>query len=154
MKTITIIILCLLSCIAHAQNLPNSGFDKVRIVEHDKVIQAELKPVTAKIHLKKDLFYTWYGANTIHSTQGGFSGRLLNGRYDEYYPDKSLKAQGTYKNGLKTGPWKDWKEDGVLVQQKSWIDGVMLPDSTASFWKKMRFFKKHNKPSENAAPGR
>src|ERR1700744_5503516 len=92
--------------LCQAQKIPDFGFDKVRIADGDKIIQAEILPVTHIPVLEDDRFYFWYSANTIHSTQGGFSGKLLNGSYTEYYPDKSLKQQGIFKAGLMMGKWQ------------------------------------------------
>lgn len=39
-----------------------------------------------------------------------------NGRWKEYYPDGSLKAEGEYENGIKTGPWKYFHANGKLEQ--------------------------------------
>jgi len=150
MRKILFAFLCLISASAYSQNLPNSGFDKVRLTEPDKVVQAELTPVASKPHLKKTLFYAWYSADVIHSTQGGYSGRLLNGKYNEFYLNKNLKEQGLYKNGLKTGPWKSWKEDGSLAAQVTWKNGTILPDSTISFWKKLPFFGKRKKQPDTS----
>ncbi|MDP9080026.1 MAG: hypothetical protein M3O71_21580 [Bacteroidota bacterium] len=153
MRKIFFVLFCLLGTAAYGQDLPNSGFDKARIVEPDRVIQLELKPVSSKPHLKKELFYAWYGANTIHFTQGGYSGRLLNGWYNEYYLNKNLKLQGFYKGGLKTGPWKEWKEDGSLTSQVNWKNGTILPDSTVSFWKRLPLIHKKKRVPEKPAIG-
>lgn len=152
MKKLFFALLLLVSAAVYSQDLPNSGFDKVRIVEADKIVQAELKPSNSTPHIKKELFYTWYSANAIYTTQGGYSGRLLNGMYNEFYPNKSLKTQGLYKNGLKTGAWKNWKEDGSLVEQVNWKNGIILPDSTVSFWKKLPFIRKKKIHTEKSTP--
>jgi antitoxin component YwqK of YwqJK toxin-antitoxin module len=152
MKRIIIIIFCLVNGALYAQDLPNSGFEKVRIIEPDKVIVAEIKQPNSKTKVKKDLFYAWYGANTIHFTQAGYSGKLLNGQYTEYYLNKNLKEQGGYKNGLKTGNWKNWNEDGTLNHQSSWKNGVILPDSSVSFWKRLPLIRKKKSRPEKPAP--
>jgi len=152
MKRLIMIAFCLASGAVYAQDLPNSGFEKVRIIDPAKVIVAEIKQPNAKPEVKKALFYAWYGANTIHFTQGGYSGKLLNGRYTEYYLNKNLKAQGDYKNGLKTGSWKDWNEDGSLLHQSAWKNGMILPDSTVSFWKRLPLIRKRKHQPEKADP--
>ena len=152
MKRIIIIIFCLFNGVLHAQDLPNSGFEKVRIIEPGKVVVAEIKQPDSKIKVKKDLFYAWYGANTIHVTQAGYSGKLLNGQYTEYYMNKNMKEQGAYKNGLKTGNWKDWNDDGTLIHQSSWKNGVILPDSAVSFWKRLPLIRKKKSQPEKATP--
>ena len=146
MKKLIIIVFCCVAKTMFGQDLPNSGFEKVRLLDAGNVIVAEIKVSNKSVHAKKDLFYAWYQANAIHSTQGGYSGKLLNGLYTEYYQNKNLKEQGTYKNGLKTGSWRDWKEDGTLLYQHKGKDGVQLPDSTVSFWKRLPFI--HKKKSQ------
>ena len=42
---------------------------------------------------------------TILVTQGGYNGRLLNGDFRVFYPNKNLKENGNYQFGLKEGTW-------------------------------------------------
>jgi hypothetical protein len=142
MKKILLVLSFMLSVSAYAQNLPDMGNTKVRIVEADKTTLAELNPVTSHPPLKSNLFYFWYSANAIHATQGGFSGKLLNGPYTEFYLNKNLKEQGVYKKGLKDGIWKDWNEDGTLSKAITWRRGVMMNKTAKPFWKKLHFFKR------------
>ena len=118
------LIVFLLPLFSEAQKLPDNGFNKVRISQIDKTVQAELLPVTFQPAIKPDLFYYWYGANIIHITQGGFSGKLLNGIYREYYLSKNLKEQGVFAKGLKNGTWKTWNENGNLISLYIWNNGV------------------------------
>jgi hypothetical protein len=120
MKKISIL-LFVISASANAQKIPDYGFNKVRITEGDKIIQVELKPIKDAPDVETDRQYFWYGSNIIHITQGGFSGRLLNG---EYYLNKNLKEQGVFNEGLKKGVWKNWDENGNLIQFYTWKDGV------------------------------
>jgi len=71
-------LIALLPSFCFAQKLPDFGFDKVRIADQDKIIQAEILPVSAEPARKPDRFYYWYSANMIHVTQGGYSGNLLS----------------------------------------------------------------------------
>lgn len=119
-----LILLFFLSGIAKAQKIPSTGFDKIRIAETNRTVQADLKPVTSDPEMESDRLYYWYSGNTIHSTQGGYSGRLLNGAYLEYYLNKNLKEMGTFKKGLKDDIWKSWNENGILTQLYTWKDGV------------------------------
>jgi len=141
MKNILFIILISLWGRAYAQKMPDAGFYKVHINENDKTILAGISPVDDDVHVKPDLFYYWYSANAIHSTQGGFSGQLLNGQYSEYYLNKNLKQQGFFKNGLKSGVWKTWNEDGTLKATSTWEKGRLVPNGTGSFWGKLDVFK-------------
>lgn len=99
------------------------GDDKVRIIFSDKIIQAYLEPLKGSPIIYSDRNYYWYSANQIFITQGGFEGRVLNGKYIEYYLDKSLKTQGYFKNGLKDGIWKNWNQNSKLTDIINWENG-------------------------------
>jgi hypothetical protein len=166
MKKILLLI-CLFPLCTHAQKLPDFGMDKVHIVDSDQNIQAETIPVNSEPDLYNDRFYFWYSSNRIHSTQGGYSGRLLNGNYKEFYPGKALKEEGYFKEGLKDGIWKSWNEYGNLVEQYTWKkgllsgkfircdekgyirqsgkyrNGILLARDSVSLWQKLEFFKKN-----------
>lgn len=124
MKIYSLIITFLLATnLAYAQKISEMGLDKVRINHIDKTVVAEIKPTKNKIRIYAERDYYWYSANQVHYTQGGYGGRLLNGAYVEYYPDNSLKVYGYYKNGLKSGPWKNWNIQGKLTQYLIWNKG-------------------------------
>ncbi len=147
MKKILFVCFFLFSISAGAQKLPDFGFNKVRIAEDDKTILAEIISVNSNPKAKPGLFYYWYTANSIHVTQGGFSGKLLNGTYTEFYLNKNLEEQGNFKKGLKNGVWKRWNEDGTLDRVTEWKNGAMLLGKHTPFWKKLNIFKrKKNQP--------
>jgi hypothetical protein len=93
------------------------------IVNHDNyTVVAYVKP-THKIYVESDRLYYWFSTNLIKSTQGGYSGKLLNGRYQEFFLNKSLKEWGAFNAGLKTGKWKSWDEGGKLKEEYYWDSG-------------------------------
>lgn len=120
-----LIIFLLFAARLSAQKIPDYGFNKVRIVTNDKVIQAETIPVSSDPSLDNGKTYYWSSSNAIHATQGGFSGKLLNGAYTEFYSNKNIREQGHFNKGLKTGIWKSWNESGTLIQLYTWKDGVI-----------------------------
>src|ERR1700743_2833709 len=123
-KILTVIItLILLTATAYAQKLPDQSPTKVRINEPDKTIVAEIDDSETHAKPKSALNYYWYSAGSIHTTQGGYSGILLNGSYTVYYPNKNLEEQGIFKKGLKDGIWKTWKDDGTLNPVTTWKKG-------------------------------
>jgi len=70
--------------------------------------------------------YYWYWMNNIHSTQMGYSGELLHGEYTSYYSrSNSLKEKGEFKNGLKTGEWVLWYENGNQKILSNWEKGLL-----------------------------
>lgn len=106
-----------------AQKMPDYGIHQIRLNDTDKMIRAEILPVTSMPNVNPELTYYWYGTGSIHLLQGGFSGQLLNGSYEEYYINKNLKTQGTFENGLKNGVWKDWDKTGKLIRLFTWENG-------------------------------
>lgn len=106
-----------------AQKLPDYGFNKVRIASPDSIVEAEILPVSVLPSKQVGLLYYWYAANTIHATQGSYSGKLLNGNYNAYYPDKSLKSQGQFKKGLKNGVWRSWDNKETMETLYTWKNG-------------------------------
>jgi hypothetical protein len=123
MKKLFILLwLCSVST-AFAQNIRDYGTTKIRLNEPGRSIVMEVLPAS-KPSVKTDRLYYWFSGNVVHTTQGGFSGKLLNGAYNEYSSNKSLKEQGNFKQGLKNGIWKTWTEEGALNQQITWKNGM------------------------------
>lgn len=123
MKKLLFLLLLIPSALI-AQKLPDYGFYKARIAGPDSMMVAELLPVYSMPRKAPGLLYYWYTANTIHATQGSYSGKLLNGTYNAYYPDKSLKSQGQFRKGLKNGVWRSWNEKGMLKTLYTWKEGI------------------------------
>jgi antitoxin component YwqK of YwqJK toxin-antitoxin module len=142
MKKIFILLLFLFSGHLYAQNLPDYGLYKARLTDSDKIIEAEYNPVNHPPSTKSNLFYFWYSASRVHSTQGGYSGQLLNGSYAEYYLNRNLREQGVFKKGLKDGIWKSWNPDGTLKQVINWNNGIEINGETIPIWKRLNIFKK------------
>ncbi len=95
---------------------------KVIVNHNDYTIVAYVKP-TNKIYVESDRLYYWFSTNLIKSTQGGYSGKLLNGRYQEFFLNKNLKELGAFRAGLKTGKWKSWDDAGKLKEEYYWDSG-------------------------------
>ncbi|TKC09082.1 toxin-antitoxin system YwqK family antitoxin [Pedobacter frigoris] len=89
-------------------------------LSHDVI--AYVKPVDGIVP-QSDRTYYWFSANKINSTQGGYSGRLLNGSFQDFYSNKSLKESGLFRAGLKSGKWKSWIESGRLTDEYNWSTG-------------------------------
>jgi hypothetical protein len=119
-------ILCLLSITgSRAQRIPSLGVNRIRINEAEKSILLEVESVERTTKADPALTYYWYNSGVVHTTRGGFSGKLLNGRYTEFYLNKNLREQGIFKEGLKDGPWKQWAENGILIKLETWKEGTL-----------------------------
>jgi MORN repeat protein len=126
------------------QKMPEQSIYKVRLTLPDKTVVAETDPVSIT-HFNSALLYYWYYADAIHTSQGGYSGKLLNGSYMEYYPDKNLKEQGYFKKGLKDGDWKSWDDSGKIISETNWKNGIDITGNKPPIWKRFHLFKKRPK---------
>lgn len=122
-------ILCLLVTFACSvpmakgqRNVKDFLTHKVVVNQVDRSIIAYVKPVK-QISMDTDKRYYWFSTNQINSTQGGYSGKLLNGSYQEFYMNKQLKETGYLEKGLKSGIWKSWDEAGKLKDDYTWKSG-------------------------------
>lgn len=77
-----------------------------------------------KVKIEENKFYAWYQKQIILHTQGAWSGKLLQGKYESFYPNHNLLEQGTYEKGWKVGIWKKWYADGTLKEQVIWKKGL------------------------------
>lgn len=97
--------------------------DKITVNYPDYKVDASITPAKGKISVAPQSFYYWYSANRINVTQGGYSGKLLNGPYSAFYENKNLKQKGIFKNGLKSKEWSSWNENGFLQERINWKGG-------------------------------
>lgn len=79
----------------------------------DHTVIAYVKPF-GNVSILNDRTYYWFSGKQINTTQGGYSGKLLNGEYQDFYTNKNLKESGSFFKGLKDGVWKTWNESGML----------------------------------------
>ena len=115
---ITMLQLCLLIFQADAQRIKSyfnvDNYTHTVNYDHYKAVFYVQRPDMGSVNIKSDRKYAWFSGNQIRYTQGGYSGKMLNGIYNEFYDTKGLKTQGIFEMGLKSGRWKSWGEDGVL----------------------------------------
>lgn len=113
----------LLSGTANAQSFVETMLTyKVTVYYPEHTVTAHVKPVE-KISVSNDKLYYWFSGNQISITQGGYSGKPLNGDYEDVYNNKNLKESGSFDEGLKTGLWKSWTEEGILINQYTFHKG-------------------------------
>ncbi|MXV50404.1 hypothetical protein GS399_05415 [Pedobacter sp. HMF7647] len=109
---------------ALAQDLKNLVPHRVTVNYPEHVVTAEVNPVEHRVKTELDRFYFWYAGNSIQQTQGGFSGKLLNGKYVDIYLTKNLRESGFFKDGLKSGNWMNWYENGRLKDLVGYVGGL------------------------------
>jgi hypothetical protein len=52
-------------------------------------------------------------------------GKFINhGKYIEWFPSGKRQLQGEYKAGVKVGKWSEWDEQGRLLNEKWYENGV------------------------------
>lgn len=107
-----------------AQNILKEQTSKVTTVEPDGSVTAYVLPLRREPVIDPDVTYYWFKAGRIHKTQGGFSGRLLNGHFTSFYLTKNLKEEGDFKKGTKSGLWLSWLENGVLERTAYYRNGL------------------------------
>ena len=78
-----------------------------------------------KVKIRTDRVYHHFTKNQIHLTQGGFTGYLLDGKYEVLNEKNKLVIQGCIKDGLKHGIWKYWNSDGQLGKTETWKNGKL-----------------------------
>ena len=130
---------------------PYNG-QQVHLSDSTQEITADILPYKSEPKVKNDRYYFWHLNKVIHSTQGGYSGQLLNGHYLALYPDKNLKEEGNFKTGLKDGTWKTWTRKGDLVSVTNWNEGIEVADSDQPFWKKVPFINKKDAQTPVSKP--
>lgn len=113
-----------------AEKLPSvKATNRVALLKKDTLYQfyAE-QPPAKKFKVRPDRFYHWYTQDTILSTQGSFSGRLLNRTFKAFYPNHNVYQEGLFQYGLKEGLWRVWYPAGGLKSEYSWKKGALHGD--------------------------
>lgn len=105
------------------KRLETTSLNRVTINYNDTTIVAHLAEYGRREKVSPLKYYYWCKANHILVTQGGYSGKLLHGDYRSYYPNDNLKTFGKFSNGLKSGVWRNWDENGALLSVYTWKSG-------------------------------
>lgn len=88
-------------------------------IEGTIILKTKIKPNS------KSLYY-WFDQAKIHTTQGAYSGYLLDGDYIEFsYPENNILLKGNFKRGLKHGMWIGWYSNGIIKSMNRWSNGSL-----------------------------
>ncbi len=117
-----------------------TALNRINISKQDTLYTFYAKNVAKEVKVIKGKNYYWYYRDTILITKEGYDGRLLEGLYTVYYPNKNLKEQGNFINGLKDGEWKFWYPNGELASVEKWKKGELQKNKV-----KIKKRKKSNK---------
>ncbi len=82
----------------------------------DLLDQKEVKPCQNKL-------YHYYNKGKIHSSIGGYTGYLLEGRTETTLENGQLLKSGRFKRGLKVDRWEAWNTNGTLSSIVRWKHG-------------------------------
>lgn len=101
--------------------------------EHNHAIQYTQNKITTKSYIdlldQKEINtcrskeYHYYNKGKIHSTFGGYTGYLLEGRTETTLENGQLLKSGRFKHGLKVGTWEEWNTNGNLSSIVRWKHG-------------------------------
>lgn len=117
MRYLYTFLLLSLAQIACSQNYPDELVRyRVSVNYADHSITFFVHPLKTELIPDPKKRYYWYSNNDVRSTQGGYSGKVLNGLYTDFYKNRQLKEHGDFVGGLKNGNWRSWAEYGVLKE--------------------------------------
>lgn len=97
---------------------------KIHVKGENYYIETHVNNSQKKIKLNHELIYFWYKSRSINSTKGGYSGKLLYGKFERFTNTNKLIEQGYFKNGLKCKYWKKWFENGELKSVSKYKNGL------------------------------
>lgn len=73
----------------------------------------------------RDVWYYYYDKGDIRRTQAGYTGSLLDGRFETFYSSDNLRQQGGFVKGLKQGLWRSWHVNGRVYREERWRKGKL-----------------------------
>lgn len=154
-KSFSIIFIIILANSVMAQD----GIKRIRevsiITDTTKIVAEIWMPEHHAKKLKTDVYYAWYYRQSIHFTEGDFTGQVLHGEYKLFSKSGNLLIKGYYQKGLKNNTWKYWSLNGDLIKTSEYKNGyqtgyeIIHIENTKEL--EVRTFKKgklHNKTNK------
>lgn len=128
-------------------SLPHWAYgQKLRLATPEGYVEARTTVKAITPNPRADRWYHWVRAQTIHRTQGGYTGTLLHGPYSAFDAESHLVEQGKFRRGVKHGVWRYWNSAGALHRVEYWRNGR---DVTAK--RKETLTSRHFKRNKEAA---
>lgn len=109
---------------------PDTNKSEIVITDEDgditKFSIVPLSRITTKP--RPDIKYFWYNVenNTLENTTGDWGGPLLNGVFQYFDKNGKLVERGYFVNGCRHGEFKDYDEDGILVEVNGFKSGYKI----------------------------
>jgi hypothetical protein len=97
---------------------------KIVMSYNDSMIVTQVYNQNKTLKTKDYCVYHWYSADKINTNRGGYSGKLLHGKYQVFNTEGRLITEGSFSFGLKTGPWKTWYQSGEIKSSGNYKDGL------------------------------
>jgi antitoxin component YwqK of YwqJK toxin-antitoxin module len=137
---------CLLTLFSCGNEDPKASsgkevMDQNSIISIDLLQKANLKDILKEAISIKDLNWSESGnpANINGTPYTGWVkksgdylhgiGYLKNGIEDGpflfLHENENPKLTGSFNNGLKSGTWTTWKDDGSLISKETWLNGML-----------------------------
>lgn len=127
LKTVFCFFVCffIIKANCYAQKTTDIGTAYHRIIYelNDTLYQFYVSNPDKNVRLIDDEVYFWYRPDTVLQTVGGFQGRLLNGPFTKYYPNKNIALKQTYAMGRRSGEERSWYSNGKLWTIITWSEG-------------------------------
>jgi hypothetical protein len=91
----------------------------------DSTIKTKVIVKTDKLKTNSEYVYYWYYGGAINHNLGGFSGKILHGKYEVFDNQQRLKTQGNFNYGLMVGTWNKWFPNGNINQMLYYKNGQL-----------------------------
>lgn len=101
------------------------GLRNINIVAADSVIRTTACYESKKQKPLPDYIYYWCDAGKINHNLGGFTGKLLHGKYEVLDNQQKLRVKGRFNYGIMTGEWIRWYPNGNIQTTSSYKNGTL-----------------------------
>lgn len=122
-----------------ASCIPWAYGQKLRLATPEGYVEARTTVKAIMPNPRADRWYHWVRAQTIHRTQGGYTGTLLHGPYSAFDAESRLVEQGKFRKGVKHGEWRYWNADGTLFRVEYWRNGRDVTAKRKEPWSSRHF---------------